>query len=137
MQVVEDSSDGTVGEGLDLPPHTLVYRIDGPFFFGVAEKLEHTLDNILSHMRQIVLRLDRVPFVDATGMQSLADMADDFRRHGTRLVLCEVRPNVLEKLQRAGVLEKVGAENVYPTLRDFVQHAQAISFGQSAVPLPH
>lgn len=139
VQVVADSSDGAAGANGDLalPPHTLVYRIDGPFFFGAAEKLEHTLDNIQSHMKQIVLRLDRVPFVDATGMQSLAEMADDFRRHGTQLVLCEVRPNVLEKLQRAGVLEKVGAENVYPTLRDFVQHAQAMSPGQSAAPLPH
>jgi MFS superfamily sulfate permease-like transporter len=63
-------------------------------------------------------------------MQSLAEMADDFRRHGTQLVFCEVRPNVLEKLRRAGVLEKVGEENVYPTLRDFVQHAQAMSASQ-------
>jgi SulP family sulfate permease len=132
VQVVADSSDGVAGthDGLPLPAHTLVYRIDGPFFFGAAEKLEHTLENIQAHMRQIVLRLDRVPFVDATGMQSLAEMADDFRRHGTQLVFCEVRPNVLEKLRRAGVLEKVGEENVYPTLRDFVQHAQAMSASQ-------
>jgi len=120
VQVVEDTGS-EVGEKLPaLPPRTLVYRIDGPFFFGAAEKLEHTLKTIQSPMAQVVLRLAQVPFIDATGLQALDEMVESFQRHGTRLIFCEMRPNVQEKLMRAGVLQKLGAGNVFATLQEFV-----------------
>lgn len=103
-----------------LPPKTMVYSIDGPFFFGAAEKLEHTLESIQSHMDTVVLRMGRVPFVDATGLQTLSEMIDDFHRRKTRLVLCEVRPNVREKLERSKVIEKIGEDGVFETLEAFV-----------------
>jgi SulP family sulfate permease len=121
VEIVEDYVNDAGIDMPALPPRTLVYRIDGPFFFGAAEKLERTLESIHSHMDCVVLRLGRVPFVDATGLQALGEMVDDFRRHGTRLILCEVRPNVLEKLERVGVLGRLGAENVFPALQDFVR----------------
>jgi SulP family sulfate permease len=108
---------------LALPPRTLVYRIDGPFFFGAAEKFEHTLENIQSptkQVAQVVLRLGQVPFIDATGLQTLSEMAANFHKKGIRLVLCEMRPNVLEKLKRADIVAAVGADNVFATLADFV-----------------
>ncbi|TAJ22138.1 MAG: STAS domain-containing protein, partial [Rugosibacter sp.] len=124
VQVVEDT-DNEEGEKLPaLPPRTLVYRIDGPFFFGAAEKLEHTLKTIQSPMAQVILRLAHVPFIDATGLQALSEMVDSFHRHGTRLIFCEVRPNVLEKLTRAGILQKVGEGNVFATLQDFVKNCR-------------
>lgn len=99
-----------------LPPGTLVYSIDGPFFFGAAEKLERTLEAIQSHVTTMVLRLDRVPFVDATGIQALSDLREDCARHGTRLVLVAARPNVLEKLERAHLVAELGADSVFPSL---------------------
>jgi sulfate permease, SulP family len=105
--------------GVVLPANTMVYSIDGPFFFGAAEKLETTLESIQSHMETVVLRMGRVPFVDATGIQALSEMAEDFKRHKTRLVLCEIRPNVEKKLQRARLFEKIDPSNVFPDLAGF------------------
>ena len=109
--------------GVALPPNTMVYSIDGPFFFGAAEKLETTLESIQSHMETVVLRMERVPFVDATGIQTLVEMAEDFHRHHTRLILCGVRPNVLEKLRRARLLDQLGAGGVIATLDELCRHA--------------
>ena len=117
-----EGGEGSTGGAIpSLPPKTMVYSIDGPFFFGAAEKLESTLESIQSHMDTVVLRMGRVPFVDATGLQAISEMADDFHRHKTRVVLCEVRPNVLEKLERARVIDKIGRENVVASLDEFVQ----------------
>lgn len=126
VQVQEEHADDLLdhlppvadGEATALPPGTLVYGIDGPFFFGAAEKLERTMEHIQAHMDTVVLRMGRVPFVDATGIQALAEMADDSRRLGTRLVLCELRSNVRDKLARAGLLDKLGADNVRATLAE-------------------
>lgn len=123
VQVLEETGI-EVGQGaLKLPSGTLVYRIDGPFFFGAAEKFEHALETIQSPTKQVVqvvLRLGQVPFIDATGLQTLSEIAASFHKNGIRLVLCEVRPNVFEKLKRADILDTVGANNVFVTLADFV-----------------
>jgi SulP family sulfate permease len=95
-----------------LPPQTVVFALEGPFFFGAAQHLESALESVHGHAAILVLRLGNVPFVDATGMQSLWDLLDTCKRNKTRLVLCGARPNVIEKLKLAGLLDQIGAENV-------------------------
>jgi len=116
------AGDGSIGTA-SLPEGTMVYSIDGPFFFGAAEKLERTLENVQQHMHTLVLRLGRVPFVDATGIQALIELANDCRRFGTRLVLCETRPNVVAKMERAGLVALIGKENICLTLVDLKQQS--------------
>ncbi|MDO9051145.1 MAG: SulP family inorganic anion transporter [Methylotenera sp.] len=96
----------------NLPPETVVFDIEGPFFFGAAQHLESALEHVHGHAEVLVLRLGRVPFIDATAMQSLRDLLDTCRRHHTRLVLCEAKPNVLNKLKLAGLVGQIGSENI-------------------------
>jgi hypothetical protein len=56
-------------------------------------------------------------------LSALDEIAADFQRMGTRVVLCEVRPNVLEKLRRAGILQRIGESAVYGTLSEFAANA--------------
>jgi len=103
--------------GFVLPAGTVVFAMEGPFFFGAAERLESALEKVHGHADALVLRMGRVPFIDATGMQSLWDLLDTCKRHKTRLVFCEVRGNVLEKMQRAGLIGQLGQENVLEHVR--------------------
>jgi len=54
-----------------LPQNTVVFSIEGPFFFGAAQHLEHALEGAHKQADILILRLGNVPFIDATGMQSL------------------------------------------------------------------
>jgi anti-anti-sigma regulatory factor len=45
-----------------------------------------------------------VPFVDATGILAIQGIITDFTKHGATVLLVEVRPNVLSKLERAGLM---------------------------------
>jgi sulfate permease, SulP family len=117
-----------------LPPGVLVYSIDGPFFFGAAEKLEHTLEVIQSHTDTLILRMGRVPFVDATGIQALADVITDCQKKKTRAILVELRPNVRAKLERSDVIAIVGGENVFESLDDCLDAIE--KSGDSALPNP-
>jgi sulfate permease, SulP family len=109
--------------GLDanfsLPSDTLVYSINGPLFFGAAETLEKTLRRSQIRVGTIVIRMGAVPFMDTTGLSALDEIIADFQRVGTRVVLCEVRTNVLEKLERARLLVRLGSTGVYETLSEF------------------
>lgn len=103
---------------LVLPPRTYVFALEGPYFFGAAERLETTLENIHSHADILVLRLGRVPFIDATGLQSLLDLLATCQRNHTRLVICDARPNVLEKLRRAGMVNGAGSAEIIASLSE-------------------
>jgi sulfate permease, SulP family len=127
LQVEEasDPTDYTLPPG-SMPKGVVVYSIEGPLFFGAAEKLERTLAHIQRPATTLVLRMSQVPFVDATGISAIQEIIADFKRHGAKVVLSEVRPNVLHKLSRAGVLEEVGADNVISTFAVALAHARMI-----------
>jgi SulP family sulfate permease len=68
-----------------------------------------------------------VPFVDATGILAIQEIITDFTKHGATVLLVEVRPNVLRKLERSGVIALLGAENVVDTLDSALSRARAIN----------
>jgi sulfate permease, SulP family len=106
-----------------LPPSVLVYRIEGPFFFGAAEKLERTLERVQLDIRTVVIRLGRVPFMDATGMQTLSEIVERFQRRHIRVILCGIRPSLREGLEQAGILALVGPSNIAMDMREVAQKA--------------
>ncbi len=91
-----------------LPPGTMVYSIDGPFFFGAVENLERALQQTHTDPCHIVIRLARVPFMDITGMQTLEEAITRLERRGVHVLLCEARRSVLRKLIRAGLARRDG-----------------------------
>jgi SulP family sulfate permease len=107
----------TAGDGV------VIYSIEGPFFFGAAEKLERTLEHIQRPATTLILRMGNVPFVDATGIFAIEEIITDFKRHGAAVLLAEVRPNVRYKLERGGLISHVGSANVTDTLEQALLRA--------------
>jgi SulP family sulfate permease len=110
----------------------VVYGIEGPFFFGAAEKLERSLQHIERRTTTLVLRLGSVPFVDATGIFALEEIITDFKQHRATVLLTEVRPNVLYKLQRSGLIDLIGKENVLESLTDALARAVPAQAAEAA-----
>ena len=101
----------------------VIYSIEGPLFFGAAQKLERTLAHIQRPATTLILRMGNMPFVDATGIFAIEEIITDFKRHGAEVLLAEVRPNVRFKLERGGVITHVGAANVIDTLEQALLRA--------------
>lgn len=114
--------DGDLGRDLAahgmaaLPRDVLVYAIDGPFFFGVVENFERALLQTHTDPRVLILRLQRVPFIDMTGLQALEEAIAALQKRGVRVVLCEANPRVAAKLEAAGLVALVGPSNVSPSV---------------------
>lgn len=109
-------------DGLNvLPPDVLVYSVEGPFFFAAVEAFQHALSTTRSDPRVLVIRLRHVPFIDATGLQTLEEVVEQLRARNVAVVFTEVNDRVLVKMRRMGLLKRVGEDNVVPTL------AQAIA----------
>jgi SulP family sulfate permease len=118
-----------------VPAGVEVYEVNGPFFFGVADRVRDLLGRIGAAPRVFVLRLRRVPAIDATGINALADLHDRCRRQGTALLLSGAHAQPLHALERAGLVERVGAENLVPDLDAALARARALLAGDRARPV--
>ena len=84
-----------------LPRGVEVFRINGPFFFGVAGELLDTLRRVGSSPKVLILRMRLVPLLDASGVQALEEFVEQARISGARVILSGIRPQPFAMLKRA------------------------------------
>ena len=96
----------------NVPEGVLVYRIDGPFFFGVAEKLESALARAMRVPRVVIFRVRAVPAIDATGLHALEIALEKFHRKRTQLLLSGVQPQPMKVLFHSGFVDRIGLDNI-------------------------
>jgi SulP family sulfate permease len=89
-----------------LPENVVVFSIEGPLFFGAVDSLERALVQTHNDPRALVIRLERVPFMDITGIQALAEAVHNLEGRGVRALLCEANQRVLRKLVKAGLVRR-------------------------------
>jgi len=109
-----DTMNVAAGRGIQI------YEINGPLFFGAAAAFKEALSDIAQRPRVIILRMGRVPAIDATGLRTLADIVHRFRREGTLVILSELHPQPRVALERSPVMDDIGEENIAGTQADAV-----------------
>ena len=105
-----------------LPADVEVFRIDGPMFFGVAGEMLDALGRIGSSPRAVILRLDRVPYIDSSGVNVLETFVRQAKARNARVILCDMPRKVWETLARSHP-RFAGAERV-KTLQAAIARAQ-------------
>jgi SulP family sulfate permease len=98
---IDESEDPAQREG--LPEDVEVFRITGPFFFGVAGELLDALKRIGRLPRAIILRLELVPYLDASGVAALEEFVAQARADGTEVILSGVQSQPFRLLKRSGL----------------------------------
>jgi SulP family sulfate permease len=108
---------GVVAPRRDLPatdsPGVEVYEINGPFFFGAAEKFKQTLSDVSRRPKVLIIRMRNVPAIASTAMHALQDLVRRTRAEGTRVLLSDVNSQPLIALGRSGLLGVIGEENLF------------------------
>jgi SulP family sulfate permease len=115
-----------------IPDHTKnveIYEITGPFFFGVADNLQHVLRGVAKKPRVFILRMRDVPAVDSTGITALESFLTQCRNGKIQLILCEVRDQPKKALEKAKFFDEIGVENVRNTLEEALEEAERQSGG--------
>lgn len=97
----------------DIPAGVVLYSIDGPFFFGAADRFQETLARVAKAPRVVILRMRAVPYLDATGLNALEDAIRGLQKRGTRVLLSGIQAQPLDLMQRSGAVHTVGDENLF------------------------
>lgn len=95
-----------------IPRGVEVYEIDGPFFFGIADRLKNVLNEIEESPKIFILRMRHVPMVDATGLHALEEFLALCKSNQTILVLSGVNQRIKMKIERIKLDQKIGQENI-------------------------
>lgn len=109
-----------VPEGVD------VFQINGPFFFGVTDRLHDVLMVMRQMPKVFILRMKRVGSIDATGLNALEAFVEICRKKDCLVLLAEVSPNVRKALERMRMDARVGHGNVYDSLDKALSRAKEV-----------
>jgi SulP family sulfate permease len=129
--------DGTMKGDADgvarrrIPDGVEVYEVNGPFFFGAADKIKDVLHFVARKPKAFVLRMRNVPAIDASGIRVLDDLFESFRHQRVRFLIAGIQAQPLAALERAGRLDRYGRENFFPGLDAALEAAAAVPARQT------
>ena len=113
-------------EYLDIPSGVDVYEINGPFFFGLASRIEE-LSSVKGNTTKVrIIRMRKVPFIDSTGINNLRNLCERTNKRGVTVILSGVTDNVRHSLVKFGVDKEIGSENIFPHIVPALEKAKEI-----------
>ena len=112
-------------EVLQLEKGIEVYEIDGPFFFGVANKFDSVMKHMGDKPKIRIIRMRKVSFIDSTGLHNLESLWRLSNAEHIHMILSGVNENVHKVLTKSGFDQKIGAENICSNINEAVAKANA------------
>ena len=129
-----DYVEGNVDtERLQLPEGVEVYEIEGPFFFGVANKFEETMKVIGDRATVQIIRMRKVPFMDSTGAHNLKNLIRSSQKDKVQVLLSGVNENVHAVLTTNGIETLIGSANICSNINEALSRAEHIVKEKAAV----
>lgn len=126
IEEAEYIEGNTEAEKLVLPKGVEVYEIEGPFFFGVANKFEETMKMLGDKPKVRIIRMRKVPFIDSTGINNLKSLIRMSVKDKTKILLSGVNEQVHTALNKGGVADQIGQENICSNITEALARAEEI-----------
>jgi SulP family sulfate permease len=120
-----ESTDQARSEQALLKKHIVVYRVDGPIFFGAANRFFDQLLKTDDGIKVVILRMRRVPVMDATGATALITMVERLERRKILIFMSGLQDQPKQLLTRMGVLDELSRDkhHLFETTEEAIAHA--------------
>lgn len=107
-----------------LPKAIQVYEINGPLFFGAADKFLDTMTRIDKNTKVLILRTRNVPSMDASALHVLKHMVKTCDQHNIKLIISGLNKQPRQTLEKNGLLKQIGTDNCFHNFETALKHAQ-------------
>lgn len=114
-------------EHLIIPDRVEVYEINGPYFFGIANRFEEVMNDVGSIPAVRIIRMRKVPFIDSTGVHNLTNLCKKCLKKDVHIVLSGVNDKVLDVLTKAGFDELIGKDNICSHITIALERAKVLT----------
>lgn len=126
LDLTEESEFTKDEEILSLPDEVEVYEIDGPFFFGIANKFDESMRIIGDNSKIRIIRMRLVPFIDSTGLHNLTSLCRKSKNDGIQVILSGVRPKVHAMIKKSEIPDMIGEVNICDNINIALERANQI-----------
>ncbi len=109
------------------PPGIEAHEISGPLFFGVADMLQDLSINIENAPKVFILRMQHVPFIDASGIYALSEFLERCKKVHTKLFLVGIHGQAADDLKAFGFDRAIGASQLFPDIEDALRAASSLT----------
>lgn len=113
-------------EKLKIPDGVEVYEIDGPYFFGIANKFDEVMLETNEKPNVRIIRMRKVPFIDSTGLHNLETLCLQAKKEGIKIILSGVNDNVRKTFQKAGFEKHLSKEYICSNINEALEKAAKI-----------
>lgn len=125
LNINDYEQNGQPDELLAIPKEIEVYEIDGPFFFGIANKFEESMRVIGDKPKVRIIRMRKVPFIDSTGLHNLESLYLKAKKENIQMILSGVNPTIKEAFDKFHFTEEIGKENICGNIHLALDRANA------------
>ena len=109
----EDTESNLNLEHLTIPEGVEVYEIDGPYFFGIANRFDEIMSHVSGEKYPVrIIRMRKVPFVDSTAMHNLSMLIQRSHKEGITIILSGVNDHVHKQLMQGGIEQQMDPHNI-------------------------
>ena len=123
----EDTDVQSNLEHLIIPEGVEVYEIDGPYFFGIANRFDEIMMHVSGKEYPIrIIRMRKVPFVDSTAMHNLSSLIERSHKEGITIILSGVKTHVHHQLQTGGIEQLMDPDNICPNIHVALRRAEQL-----------
>ncbi len=108
---IDEENDPDATQLKAIPVNTLVYEINGPLFFGAADKLLQLKNQVTKDTQAVIVRMRGVPAVDATAMNNLFHVFEELKKQDVTMIFSHVLEQPLAVMKKEGLYMQVGEKN--------------------------
>jgi SulP family sulfate permease len=121
-----DEKDVDAGRPQKIPEGVEVFEVYGSLFFGAVDQFTETIRGLRKKPEVFILETKNLLAIDATGLRALEELIGSFSKQGTAMIVSGVHKQPLFAMVQAGLLERIGEDNVCGSLEEALERARTL-----------
>ncbi|MBZ9633230.1 SulP family inorganic anion transporter [Clostridium sp. FP1] len=122
----EDKDQIELIDSIKTPENVSLYEINGPFFFGAADKFMHAIREIGIPTKILIVKMSNVPAMDATGYHALEMLYGICKKHHTHLIILNLQSQPTTVLGKYGFIDALGVENICNNIDEAIERTNIL-----------
>jgi len=120
------------GLPVELADQVYVQSLDGPVFFGFANRYREHCHNVTG-VKAVIIRMERVPFVDQSGMVTLEDVISDWQKRDIQVYVTGASDMVIEGFRRIKLMpDTLHSDQLFDSFEECVEQLPQLLTEQTA-----
>lgn len=126
MSDESEANDPNAISKREVPEGVEIFEVNGPLFFGAAYEFMEAMKIVSKRPKVRIIRMRNVPVIDASGIRVLKQQCDNCRKYGIGFIISDLHAQPLFAVDQAGLLEKIGKENIFGNIDDALNRTREI-----------